>query len=358
MAALAADRRTIIKDGFRVTLPVAAATTIYDGSLVCADAAGNAVPAAIAANYQVMGIAAFSGGQTGDNSTGGAGDISIDVMRNCNAWLTNVATGDAGALTAAMRGEAVYAADDASVRGYNAVAALTNVYAGIIIDIDATDGVEVELRPGSVGQAQVTDLTVTDDLVVGDDASVAGKLTVGETLTQTGVATFGAAAPADFDGGLSVATGKKIAGDAELLLEAAAGSDARLETATGGGDIILNMGSDAATELTLFTNDSDATVASVDATGDIICKDIDPTGDIHMDAGKAINCAPTGTFVAPYNETTTGGAPDQAQIVAAFGADDDGKCVVLFDDTPGVVYWCFAEATTGWYYVTGTVGAP
>jgi len=64
------------------------------------------------------------------------------------------------------------------------------------------------------------------------------------------------------------------------------------------------------------------------------------------------------SLAAPYNETTTGaGAPSQTEMVAAFGAAADGATGVIFDDTPGVAYFCYAEATTGWYYCTATVGA-
>ncbi len=58
MSALAADRDTPHKYKERkVDMAMAAATTIYLGALVCADAAGNAVPASDTAGLFVMGRA-------------------------------------------------------------------------------------------------------------------------------------------------------------------------------------------------------------------------------------------------------------------------------------------------------------
>lgn len=44
--------------------------------------------------------------------------------------------------------------------------------------------------PRQLAVIETTDLTVTDDLIVGDDAAITGLLTVGETLAVTGVASL------------------------------------------------------------------------------------------------------------------------------------------------------------------------
>jgi len=133
------------------------------------------------------------------------------------------------------------------------------------------------------------------------------------------------------------------------------------------GDLLIGNDLDVANDLGVVNdldvgNDLDVagatTCVGLAASGNITCVDVDPTGDISLDAGKALNMAPTGIMIGPYDETTTGGAPSQAEMVAAFGAATDGGLGVMFDDTPGVAYFCYAEETTGWYYCTATVGAP
>lgn len=69
------------------------------------------------------------------------------------------------------------------------------------------------------------------------------------------------------------------------------------------------------------------------------------------------NAAIGGTLTVPYHAMTTGGVPSQADMVAAFGAAADGLIGVVWDDTPGVSYLCHANAASGWYYGTSTVGA-
>ncbi len=153
--------------------------------------------------------------------------------------------------------------------------------------------------------------------------------------------------------GVNVRAGRVLALDAtngvQVYFDSAAGD----VSAAGNLAVVGNLSAGGTLGST-----GDATLgANLAVTGNVICVDVDPTGDISLDAGKAINCAPTGILVVPYDETTTGGAPTQAEMVAAFGAAADGKTGIMWDDTPGVAYYCFCEATTGWYYAAGTVGA-
>ncbi len=166
MTAAAADRNTV-KCGMRDTLeiPVAASTTIYYGTMVVRDAAGNARPAADTDGYKMAGVSLGdlrNGTSTVDNSTGSAGDKYVTVERR--GVFEFVGSG----LTKADVGKKAYIADDQTVT-------LTegHVYAGLIADfdgtathalLDITDAVEVKTGktftiafsyPGTVGASGV-----------------------------------------------------------------------------------------------------------------------------------------------------------------------------------------------------------
>jgi len=105
MTALAADRKTSMKEGELVAIPVAAATTIYLGGLVMINAAGNAIPAADAASSKFAGVAQDSI----DNSAGAAGDLSVQVRK------TGVHSFVAAGLALTDLGAKVFVADDQTV---------------------------------------------------------------------------------------------------------------------------------------------------------------------------------------------------------------------------------------------------
>ncbi|MCA9678949.1 MAG: hypothetical protein KC464_28220 [Myxococcales bacterium] len=136
MAALTADRITKSRaTGRSFTGDVAAATTIYLGSLVAKNAAGYIVPAADTAGLVVVGVAMAAV----DNSAGGNGDLTVTIMTGVFR-LENAA----GAIVQASKHGLCYVADDQSV---STAAAMTNdVVAGIVDAID-TDGVWVAVGP-------------------------------------------------------------------------------------------------------------------------------------------------------------------------------------------------------------------
>ena len=57
MSALTRDRATSYREGIEVEFPVAAATKIYAGSMVCVNAGGYARPAADTSGYRFAGVA-------------------------------------------------------------------------------------------------------------------------------------------------------------------------------------------------------------------------------------------------------------------------------------------------------------
>ncbi|WP_339696062.1 hypothetical protein [Celeribacter baekdonensis] len=77
MTALAKNTaRTRVGHGLLFQDPVAASTTIYNGSMIALDASGNAIPA-IPAGTVMRGVAT----EGVDNSGGAAGDASVPIER-------------------------------------------------------------------------------------------------------------------------------------------------------------------------------------------------------------------------------------------------------------------------------------
>lgn len=65
-----------------ITAPVAAATVIYEGSLVALNASGYAIPAKKAADLIAIGRAE----EFIDNTSGGNGDITVAIKRGVFIW--------------------------------------------------------------------------------------------------------------------------------------------------------------------------------------------------------------------------------------------------------------------------------
>ena len=135
MAALAKDRKTDVRAGETIDVPVKAAAKIYAGSLVVADG-GYAKPAVKAAGLIALGRAE----EFVDNSSGANGDVKVEVRRGVFKWAT-VAAG-AGKVTAAETGKDVYIADDQTVDKRDAATSR----AGKCLEIAADGEVWVETR--------------------------------------------------------------------------------------------------------------------------------------------------------------------------------------------------------------------
>lgn len=127
------DRNTMHKDGELFPVPVAAATEIFGGHMICANAAGFAVPGVATAGFTVLGVC---DGYV-DNTGGAAGDTVVLVRRR-KSW--NFANLGADAVTQAQIGKTCYLADSQTV----AKTSNTDVrpVAGIVLGVD-TDGVWV-----------------------------------------------------------------------------------------------------------------------------------------------------------------------------------------------------------------------
>lgn len=127
------DRNTMRKDGELTPVPVAGATVVLGGHIVCANVAGFAVLGAATAALTTLGVA----DSYVDNSTGIAGDVDVLVRRG-KSWCFANFSGDA--VTQARVGKDCYVADSQTV------AATSNAdarpVAGKVMAVDS-DGVWV-----------------------------------------------------------------------------------------------------------------------------------------------------------------------------------------------------------------------
>jgi hypothetical protein len=129
MSGLTRDRATAYREGIEVEFPVAAATKIYAGSLVCLNGDGFGVPAADASGFRFVGVAM----EQQDNGSGANGEKVVRVRR------TGVFEFDAASITQAMAGDAMYALDDHSFD--DAAGATNDVKVGVLVKyVSATKG--------------------------------------------------------------------------------------------------------------------------------------------------------------------------------------------------------------------------
>lgn len=113
-----------------LALAVAATTKLFQGGIVCKNAAGNAVKGSATAGLIAVGIAL----EEADNTTGAAGDKTVQAQPGCYK-LANSAGADE--ITAADIGKACYIVDDETVAKTSDAEARPP--AGIVVAID-TDG--------------------------------------------------------------------------------------------------------------------------------------------------------------------------------------------------------------------------
>ena len=135
MAALTEDRLTPRRDADRFEFPVAAATKILRGALVCINASSLATKGAVATTLKCVGIAE----ETADNSAGAASAMTVKVRRGCFPFA-NSASGDLIALKDV--GAVCYIVDDQTVALTSGGS--TRSIAGTIRDVNA-EGVWVEI---------------------------------------------------------------------------------------------------------------------------------------------------------------------------------------------------------------------
>lgn len=126
MTALSQDRMTPQRSGDNRTFPVAAATTLFAGSMVCLNASGNLVPGSASTTLKCVGR-----NERKVVNAGSAGDVSADVKAGIFRWA-NSASGDL--ITRADIGADCYVVDDQTVAKTNG--STTRSVAGKIFDVD------------------------------------------------------------------------------------------------------------------------------------------------------------------------------------------------------------------------------
>lgn len=134
MTALTQDRQTPRRASHEFVFPVAAATKIYGGSLVCLNATGYATKGATSTTLKCVGMA----DGMADNSAGANGDIRVKVKRGCYKFANSASTDQ---ITLADVGASAYIVDDQTVAKTSGSS--TRSIAGTIRDVEA-DGVWIE----------------------------------------------------------------------------------------------------------------------------------------------------------------------------------------------------------------------
>jgi len=304
--ALTQDKLSRYRDGHLYQVPVAANTKIYSGAIVCADAAGRAVPATAAANRTVLGVAIGKA----DNTGGLAGAINVTVRTNYVEIFKNSAGG--AAVTAAHRGQMCYVADDETVRIFAAAPAV-NVPAGTVFDV-TTEGVLVNFEKPGVFNIGAGNIAIVGDLDVSGDLDVAGDID-GDTIT----------AATGFVGDL---TGD-VEGDLTGNVTSAAAADLELGCVAG-QDVIIKVGDAAGANKVSIVDSADAEQASINSDGLITAVGFAGplTGAVTGNASTAT--IGNGLFLHSADFATI--APTDAEMIAAFGARTSG---LIYDTDAG-----------------------
>ncbi|HHO59912.1 MAG TPA: hypothetical protein ENJ64_06680 [Thiotrichales bacterium] len=130
--ALTQDRGTNFRKGDRRNDPVAAATKIYAGAIVCLDASGNAVPGSVATTLTARGVAM----EQVDNSGGIAGDLTVESQTGEHRFKND------GSVSRVDIGLTAYIVDDETVADNDGTG--TRSALGVITDVDSA-GVWVDI---------------------------------------------------------------------------------------------------------------------------------------------------------------------------------------------------------------------
>lgn len=128
MTALVKDRNTPRRAGDQFVDPVAASAVLFEGAMVCLNAAGDAVPGSTATGLVPRGVAEART----DNSSGSAGDKSVPSQAGTFRFDNSTAADE---ITRAEIGDTAYIVDDQTVAKTDGTG--TRSAAGKIIDVDA-----------------------------------------------------------------------------------------------------------------------------------------------------------------------------------------------------------------------------
>lgn len=123
-----------------LSLPVAAATTIYAGAMVAVNSSGYAVPASADSKLKVVGRCQKTMKNTTAEGYGAAGDLNVTIEQGIFQFVNGSSL---NALTEADRGKLCYASDDNVVNRRDGMG--TYPVAGKVVKVES-GGVWVEIR--------------------------------------------------------------------------------------------------------------------------------------------------------------------------------------------------------------------
>ena len=129
-----ADRTTVQRANSEFSFPVAAATRLFAGTIVCINASNVAVRGSAATGLRAVGVAI----EHADNTAGAAGDVRVKVRRGLWQFGNSASTDQ---ITLADCGQQCWIVDDNTVAKTSDTN--TRSVAGIVRDVDAA-GVWVE----------------------------------------------------------------------------------------------------------------------------------------------------------------------------------------------------------------------
>jgi predicted RecA/RadA family phage recombinase len=205
-----AERSTQEQSGTVISVPLAASTTLYAGTLACVNTSGYAITAANTAGLIVAGVV----DSTAVNS-GSAGDASVRIKRG----VFKFANSGTNAVDQDDVGRAVYVEDNQTVGD----AGSGTVYAGICVKLD-TDGVWVDVRETAAPAIGAPSVTVANAGTPNGNATVTiqakdarGNNITGRCVVHVWFAATTYAAPADL-GTLTASTGGILKEDTDDAL--------------------------------------------------------------------------------------------------------------------------------------------
>lgn len=269
MTALTKDRDTPQISGELFTLPVAAATKLFAGALAMIDASGNVNDGATATGCKGIGRVEAQV----DNSSGDAGDLTVDVRTGIFRFGNSAA---ADAIGNADIGKPCYIVDDATVALTSGSS--TRSVAGLVHFVDS-QGVWVDFRPHHTVSTAGAALTANNLSDLGNAATARGNL--GVFLDHMGDPTI--ASPGAESGNV-ITVG--------VQLKTVAGADLAAR-GTIFGYLAADANGDAVTGLTIasLANGTDGEVIPLNADLTAFLATSESDGDIDI----AIGCTGTGT---------------------------------------------------------------
>lgn len=166
MTALSADRQAFeSKERRLASYPVATATTLYKGALVCLNSSGYAIPAADTAG--ISGVVGVADEQVVNSGADGAKKVRIRSGRSFKFTATSI--------TQAMLGAVMYVEDDQT---FDDAAGVTNMIpAGILADYVSSTSGWIFIPEGGMSVDQPNLTVATADII--DDAVTAAKIADG-----------------------------------------------------------------------------------------------------------------------------------------------------------------------------------